>query len=100
MCGILKAMSLLKPAEKQGSHFQNPIPTELGGLGLMFKVLPMYLSNREETEPTSPVGPFRTDPRLFEVAPVSGLRVTWFGHSASLIEIDGVRILVDPVWEQ
>jgi L-ascorbate metabolism protein UlaG (beta-lactamase superfamily) len=28
------------------------------------------------------------------------LRVTWFGHSASLLEIDGVRILIDPVWDQ
>ncbi|MGC9197433.1 MAG: MBL fold metallo-hydrolase [Acidobacteriaceae bacterium] len=26
--------------------------------------------------------------------------MTWFGHSSSLIEIDGMRVLVDPVWEQ
>jgi len=28
----------------------------------------------------------------------SGLRVTWLGHSTLLIEIDGARILTDPVW--
>jgi L-ascorbate metabolism protein UlaG (beta-lactamase superfamily) len=28
----------------------------------------------------------------------TGLRVTWLGHSTLLIEIDGVRILTDPVW--
>ena len=28
----------------------------------------------------------------------SGLRVTWLGHSTLLIEIDGFRILTDPVW--
>src|SRR5215467_8420807 len=28
----------------------------------------------------------------------SGLRATWLGHSTVLIEIDGVRILTDPVW--
>jgi L-ascorbate metabolism protein UlaG (beta-lactamase superfamily) len=27
-----------------------------------------------------------------------GLRVTWLGHSTVLIEIEGVRILTDPVW--
>lgn len=27
-----------------------------------------------------------------------GLFVTWFGHSSVLIEIDGVSVLVDPVW--
>jgi L-ascorbate metabolism protein UlaG (beta-lactamase superfamily) len=26
------------------------------------------------------------------------LRVTWFGHSSSLVELDGHRLLLDPVW--
>jgi L-ascorbate metabolism protein UlaG (beta-lactamase superfamily) len=30
--------------------------------------------------------------------PGSGLRATWLGHSTVLIEIDGVRVLTDPVW--
>jgi len=30
--------------------------------------------------------------------PGSGLRVTWLGHSTVLIEIDGFRVLTDPVW--
>jgi L-ascorbate metabolism protein UlaG (beta-lactamase superfamily) len=30
--------------------------------------------------------------------PSSGLRATWLGHSTVLIEIDGVRLLTDPVW--
>lgn len=93
-------MSLLKRAEKQGTHFQNPVPTEIGGPKLMFKVLPLYLSNRKETEPKSPLGPFRTDISVYGSAPTSGLRVTWFGHSSFLLEMDGVRILVDPVWEE
>jgi len=31
-------------------------------------------------------------------APETGLRVTWLGHSTLLIEIDGLRVLTDPVW--
>ncbi len=31
-------------------------------------------------------------------ASASGLRATWLGHSTVLIEIDGVRVLTDPVW--
>jgi L-ascorbate metabolism protein UlaG (beta-lactamase superfamily) len=30
--------------------------------------------------------------------PASGLRVTWLGHSTTLIELDGRRILTDPHW--
>ena len=30
--------------------------------------------------------------------PVTGLRLTWMGHSSVLAEIDGHRVLFDPVW--
>ena len=30
--------------------------------------------------------------------PAAPLAVTWFGHSSTLIELDGYRILTDPVW--
>ncbi len=30
--------------------------------------------------------------------PDSGLRATWLGHSTLLIEIEGLRVLTDPVW--
>ncbi len=36
----------------------------------------------------------------FDTLPESGLRVTWLGHSTTLVEIDGKRILIDPVWGQ
>ncbi len=91
---------ILKPAVRLGKRFQNPVPTSVGGLSIMFKVLPLYFTNKEERTPKQQLGPFHTDPRIYETPPASGLRVTWFGHSSSLIEIDGVRILVDPVWDQ
>lgn len=33
-----------------------------------------------------------------DVPPGTGLRITWFGHSSLLVEIDGERLLLDPVW--
>ena len=30
--------------------------------------------------------------------PSQGLRLTWLGHSTVLVEIDGLRLLTDPVW--
>lgn len=94
------AVNYLKRAEKRGRRFLNPVPTTVGGLGIVFKVLPLYLENRALVEPKRPLGPFKTDASAYATAPASGLRVTWFGHSASLIEMDGMRVLVDPVWEQ
>lgn len=31
-------------------------------------------------------------------AQAADLAVTWFGHSSALLEVDGCRVLVDPVW--
>jgi L-ascorbate metabolism protein UlaG (beta-lactamase superfamily) len=47
-----------------------------------------------------PAAPLAThDPRpVWTRAPETGLRVTWLGHSTMLVELDGVRILTDPVW--
>jgi L-ascorbate metabolism protein UlaG (beta-lactamase superfamily) len=48
--------------------------------------------------PSSPVAVFDSASAQYAKAPMSGLRVTWFGHSSSLIEIDGVTVLTDPIW--
>lgn len=93
-------MGLLDRAKKQGRNFVNPVPTAIGGFRLMLKLLPLYLRNKQETEPWVPLPHFRTDAREYEQAPASGLRVTWFGHSSILVEIDGVRVLIDPIWEE
>lgn len=38
--------------------------------------------------------------RLGLVRPrASGLRTTWLGHSTVLIEINGLRVITDPVWD-
>jgi L-ascorbate metabolism protein UlaG (beta-lactamase superfamily) len=78
----------------------NPVPTTIGGFGTIFKVLPRFLSSKVEKFPRRPLGPFRTDVALYAAAPASGLRVTWMGHSSMLVEIDGAKVLVDPVWDE
>jgi L-ascorbate metabolism protein UlaG (beta-lactamase superfamily) len=93
-------MTMLQRAKKVGRKFLNPVPTTVGGFGMIFKVLPLFLTNKEERVPRQPLGPFKTDASLYAVAPASGLRVTWFGHSSMLVEIDGVRVLIDPVWDE
>ncbi len=93
-------MRKIKRAERIGKCFMNPVPTEVGGLSIALKVLPLYLRNRAERTPKQRLGPFHTDASLYRRPPASGLRVTWMGHSTSLVEIDGVRVLTDPVWDE
>ena len=93
-------MTTIGKARRNGRQYINPVPTSVGGWLTMVQVLRRYLTDREERIPKQPLGPFLTDVRVFETPPASGLRVTWMGHSSSLVEIDGTRVLIDPVWEQ
>ena len=90
----------LRAARKVRGKFQNPVPTKLGTLQLILKAMPLYIKNHEQRTPLISPGPFRTDASMYQTQPESGLRITWFGHSGMLIEIDGIRILIDPVWEE
>ena len=91
---------MLRRASKVGRKYSNPVPTSVGSFGVLAKVLWMYLTNREETVPKVALGPFRTDASVYGALPESGLRVTWMGHSSMLVEIDGARVLIDPVWDE
>jgi L-ascorbate metabolism protein UlaG (beta-lactamase superfamily) len=93
-------MGFLKRAERDGRRYLNPVPTTVGGFSTIWKVLPQYFSNTEEKFPKRRLGPFRTDAAVYAGAPASGLRVTWMGHSTMVVEIDGVRVLIDPVWDE
>ena len=70
------------------------------GLGLALKVMALYITNRKERVPKVALEPFWTDAGVYAAVPGSGLRVTWMGHSSTLLEIDGVRVLIDPVWDE
>lgn len=71
--------------------FENPEPIENHFFEL-FKV-----SGSDDLSPKAPVPTVVPD---FSQPPQNGLRVTWFGHSSTLVELDGTRILTDPMWSE
>jgi L-ascorbate metabolism protein UlaG (beta-lactamase superfamily) len=79
-------------------RFQNPEPTELMSKGSAVAAMLKFLTGDEMRVPICPL-PVVTDVAArLAVPPASGLRVTWLGHSTTIIEIDGVRLLTDPIW--
>ena len=88
----------LSGSQKKGKKFLNPIPTDEAGFDKLLPILKEYLNNKAEGVPKKTLGPFKTEVSIYNTPPESGLRVTWVGHSSLLIEIDGKRILTDPVW--
>ncbi len=54
----------------------------------------------EDSTPTTQLPLVHPDKGSFDKEPATGLRVTWLGHSTTLVEIDGTRVLTDPVWSE
>jgi L-ascorbate metabolism protein UlaG (beta-lactamase superfamily) len=78
----------------QDGAFDNPEPLWNDYWGMMTELT----SVSPHVEPDDPIPVVQTDPEALLIEPESGLRVTWLGHSTTLIEIDGIRVLTDPVW--
>jgi L-ascorbate metabolism protein UlaG (beta-lactamase superfamily) len=82
-----------------GEQFRNlhPITPGLRDPNASMPTLSDFLCGGERRVPRGPL-PSMNPLDTWRKAPASGLRATWLGHSTVLIEIDGLRILTDPVW--
>jgi L-ascorbate metabolism protein UlaG (beta-lactamase superfamily) len=81
----------------EGFHNVHPILPGLRDAAVRAPTLAEFLCGGERRVPEQPLP--SVDPRAgWSRPPASGLRATWLGHSTVLLEIDGFRILTDPVW--
>jgi len=78
--------------------FRNPEATSLATTGSTWSTLRRWLGGHEQRVPPGPMPIVSLTKASFAQPPASGLRATWLGHSTVLVEIDGARILFDPVW--
>jgi len=62
------------------------------------RVIRTFLTAHGKGTIKRPPAPLPLSTPSLETAPSSGLRVTWFGHSTLLFEVDGARLLTDPIW--
>jgi L-ascorbate metabolism protein UlaG (beta-lactamase superfamily) len=78
----------------QDGRFNNPEPLKT----LWWKTIMGAWQTSAHSVPAEPIVTVPGDHTHFARAPRSGLRATWFGHSSVLVEIDGHRVLTDPIW--
>lgn len=82
-----------------GDRFRNlhPIMPGLRNAAVPMPTLAEFICGGERRVPRAPL-PSLNPLDAWRRAPATGLRATWLGHSTVLIEIDGLRVLTDPVW--
>ena len=82
------------PAWHNG-RFRNVANTRAASLGEVRKAFRAHRGQRRKPQSPLPVVTVRQD--VLSGPASQALQVTWLGHSSVLIEIDGLRLLTDPV---
>jgi L-ascorbate metabolism protein UlaG (beta-lactamase superfamily) len=77
-------------------HFNNPQPL-INDIWGMFEGM-LYAS--AYTSPSSPPALQPMAASDLAQLPATGLRITWLGHASTLVELDGARVLTDPMWSE
>jgi L-ascorbate metabolism protein UlaG (beta-lactamase superfamily) len=80
--------------QAEDGRFHNALPDEVVTRGAPLAVLRAIALRGPVGRPGGPV-PLAADPLPPAPAP---LALTWYGHSSVLLEVDGRRVLADPVW--
>lgn len=91
-----RARILASPQFRDG-RFHNPSGLGPDLQGMQLPILREFFFGGKKRVPKIEI-PVESPLVAWRSAPASGLRATWFGHSTLLLEIDGLRILTDPVF--
>ena len=89
-----KASTLNSSDHFDGTSFHNLLASEVLSPSSMPSIAKAMLTRGDIGKPQTPV-PLAV-PSF--AGPVADLAVTWMGHASALIEVDGIRVLADPVW--
>jgi L-ascorbate metabolism protein UlaG (beta-lactamase superfamily) len=85
--------------------FHNAVPAAVLPPGATGRIIRQMLFGTQKRRPSAPVplaspDVLRRNHLMSQPPDPSGLYVTWYGHSSALVEIDGRRVLFDPVWSE
>ncbi|MFT7288547.1 MAG: L-ascorbate metabolism protein UlaG (beta-lactamase superfamily) [Halieaceae bacterium] len=87
------------PHYKEG-QFVNVVPQTPSTLGGIWKLTVDQFSGDQVRVPPSSIPVVPLLPESLTTPPKPGLRSVWIGHAGVLVEMDGLRFLVDPVFSE
>lgn len=98
LSGERLARARANPNHHDGA-FVNPLPPAAYRFADVGPLIEGQFFGHEQRVPPGPIPVIPVDPaELRGELPAEGLRAFWIGHGSVYIEIDGIRLLVDPVF--
>jgi L-ascorbate metabolism protein UlaG (beta-lactamase superfamily) len=93
----LRRERTLASSQFAGGVFRNARVAPMGVQGGFLPIFGELLFGGQERRPPAPL-PIERPHALWAQRPDTGFRATWLGHSTVLLELDGRRVLTDPVF--
>lgn len=89
-----------RSAQYREGAFHNRVPASVTPVGSLHDIGRELLRNRALRRPAAAIPVVTPSSADLANPPLDGLRVTWFGHASALVDIEGRRVLFDPIWSQ
>jgi L-ascorbate metabolism protein UlaG (beta-lactamase superfamily) len=89
-----RAARVRRSPQFAAGKFRNTVPASQVTVAGAPRLLAAALADRERRRPSAPIPVVTPDP----ADDPGGLHLTWYGHSTAMVEIEGHRVLLDPVW--
>jgi len=100
MSGVRLERAKANPQYRDG-RFVNVQPAASTTFADIRVYIARQFSGDEVRVPPAPLPVVRVDPAtLAAKPPASGLRAFWIGHASTYVELDGLRLLLDPVFAE
>jgi len=91
-----RADRVLRSPQFRDGAFRNTVPGSTVPPGSGKKAFREWRSGGQRRQPTDAI-PLAAPTELGARSP-DGLDITWYGHASTLVDIEGRRVLLDPVW--
>ncbi len=81
-------------------RFFNTVRQSPDNFGLYWDYLTEQFGGDQIRVPSAPIPVVAIPPGALDRSPLPGLRLVWLGHASVYLEVDGLRLLVDPVFSE
>jgi len=98
--GDIKMAKIVTSPQYVKGKFNNRVPWKLPFFGKNMAVMWKFMFSGEQRTPKVTLPVKQVKPEHFTVSGSNQLNATWLGHSSLMINIDGYKLLVDPVLEK